>query len=154
MTEPGELAENPGTEPESAENPGTEPGENENSADDNGQAPANREAAKYRTRLRAVEAERDTLAARLAAYQRRECEQVVADILDQPADLFEIGGVQPGDFYTEDGNLDRERLVLCATALADRRPRLAKPRPARRNWGQYSTVASSGITWSDIIAHR
>jgi hypothetical protein len=99
----------------------------------------NSEAARWRTKLRETEAERDTFIERLTAYQRRECEAAVSDLLDEHADLFEIGQANVTDFYNDDGTLNVDELLGAAAALCDMRPKLAKPRgPRWQNFGQGS----------------
>lgn len=122
-------------------------------------ASPNAEAAKWRTRLREVEAERDHLAEQLAGYRRRECEAAVADVLDQAGDLWDIGQVEPADFFGDDGTLNDAELRAAADALVEQRPRLAKqPELARSfNWGQVSAghaPPGAGPSWSDIINPR
>ncbi len=59
------------------------------------------------------------MAERLTGYQRRECEQVVSDLLEEPGDLWDIGGADLTAFYNEDGTLDEADCVPlpahCAT---------------------------------------
>ena len=50
-----------------------------------------REAAKYRRQLRDTEAERDTLAGKVEAMQRREVERQVAEHLSNPEDFWLTG---------------------------------------------------------------
>src|SRR5579875_463102 len=103
----------------------------------------NSEAARYRTRLRETEAQRDALKERLDGYLRREAEAAVADLLDVPGDLFEIGGVDVGGFYDDAGKLNSTELRAAAGALLEQRPRLAKQKDTepRRAWGQTSGPA-------------
>ncbi|ELR85688.1 MULTISPECIES: hypothetical protein [Mycobacterium] len=120
----------------------------------------NTEAARYRKRLREVEAERDGLAERLAGYQRSECEAAVADLLDVPTDIWDVGQADPALFYSDDGTLNDAELRAAAGAIVDQRPRLAKQtEPSRSpNWGQVSAghapPGSGGPSWGDIINPR
>jgi hypothetical protein len=99
----------------------------------------NSEAARWRTKLRDTEAQRDALTERLTGYQRRECEAAVADLLDEPADLWDIGQADLAGFYNDDGELDEGPLRAAAGALCEMRPKLAKPRgPQWQNFGQYA----------------
>lgn len=70
---------------------------------------AGREAAAYRRKLRDAEAERDALAGRLEAAQRRDVERIAADLLGDPKDLW-LGGVQVAEVLDDEGQVDRERL--------------------------------------------
>ena len=81
------------TDPEAGTPPAADDGQQNPPDGQQQQENPNAEAARYRTQLRAAEAERDTLAERLTSYQRRAAEAAIADILDEPGDLFDIGGV-------------------------------------------------------------
>lgn len=125
----------------------------ENDTDSDHDASPNAEAARYRKRLREVEAERDQLAERLAGYQHRECEATIADLLDIPADLWEVGGADASAFYGDDGTLNTAELRAAAGALIEQRPRLAKPPALAPQWGQNGTrpPPSGGPSWSEVI---
>lgn len=129
----------------------------ETAANDAGDAEpsGNGEAAKYRRALRDTEAQRDALADRLAGYQRRECEAVVAEILDVPADLWDVAGLNPAEFYADDGTVDEDKVRFAAGTLAQMRPRLAKPPAPQASWGQGSggiaPAGGSEVSWSDVI---
>lgn len=125
--------------------------ENADSADPS----PNAEAARWRRQLREVQAERDALAERVQHYQRRECEATIADLLDVPADLFEIGQVNVSAFYDDDGTLNEGELRAAAGALLEERPRLGQPKPAGPRWqnfGQHSPPPPSrGGGWNDLL---
>lgn len=92
---------------------------------------ANKEAAKYRTRLREVEGERDALTDRLATLQRREAERLAADQLADPADLWR-DGVELAALLDDDGNLDASKVAEAAGAtVAQHRHWAAQPTPRR-----------------------
>lgn len=76
----------------------------------------NGEAAKYRRRLRAAEAERDTLTAQVQAMQRAEAERVAAVHLSKPAALW-AGGAELGDVLADDGTVDPDRVEEAARAV-------------------------------------
>lgn len=115
----------------------------------------NSEAARWRRQLREVEAQRDALTDRVRGYQRRECESMVADLLDVPADLFDIGQIDITAFYDEDGTLNEGELRAAAGALLEERPRLGKPQPTGPRWqnfGQYAPPPPArGAGWSDVL---
>ncbi|MBZ4620991.1 hypothetical protein [Mycobacterium avium] len=129
----------------------------ETTVDDTGDAEpsGNSEAAKYRRQLRDTEAQRDALAERLTGYQKRECESVVADLLDVPADLWDVAGLDVADMYADDGTVDADKVRFAAGTLAEMRPRLAKPPTPQASWGQGSGgIAPAGggeVSWSDVI---
>lgn len=159
MTQPTDPTDPTTTAPDADAGEQNDPaaaGEQEAQAsDDAPEASPNSEAARYRRQLREVEAERDALAERLQGHQRREVEAMVADLLDVPADLFDIGQVQPSDFYNDDGTLNEAELRAAAGALLEERPRLGKPRPTGPRWqnfGQYAPPPPQrGAAWSDVL---
>lgn len=66
---------------------------------------ASKEAAKYRHQLRATEAERDGLAARLASVQRSQVDAQVTGAGVKPEALW-AAGVELEDLLTDDGTVD------------------------------------------------
>ncbi|GAB4597526.1 hypothetical protein MOKP4_38440 [Mycobacterium avium subsp. hominissuis] len=155
MTQPTDPTDPTSTSPDADERNDPAAAEPEAPEDDSTEASPNSEAARWRRQLREVEAERDALAERLQGHQRREVESMVADLLDVPADLFDIGQVQPSDFYNDDGTLNEGELRAAAGALLEERPRLGKPRPAGPRWanfGQYAPAPPQrGAAWSDVL---
>jgi hypothetical protein len=86
----------------------------------------NREAARYRTRLREVESERDELAGRLDGLLRGQAEALATGgeaRLHSGADLWLDGGTV-ADVVGEDGQVDPERVAALAQAVAQARPYL------------------------------
>lgn len=116
-------------------------------------ASPNSEAARWRHQCREAEAQRDALTERLVGYQRRECEHAIADLLDEPADLWNIGLADYTAFYTQTGELDEAELRAAAGALIETRPKLAKPAgPRHLDFGQFrSPPPQPGGGWSDLI---
>lgn len=96
----------------------------------------NREAAKYRTRLREVETERDTLASQVERLQKAHVELMVQDRLHSPKALW-ANGTNVADLLDEDGRPDPEKVkeavseAVTSLGLAER-PRTPKPHPAQR----------------------
>lgn len=74
---------------------------------------ASREAAKYRTQLREVEAERDTLTGKVEALQRQVIDHHVEKHGLNPALLWDTG-LKAADMLTEDGQVDPERVRTAA----------------------------------------
>ena len=84
------------------------------------EASPNREAARYRTQLRTVEAERDTLAATVAMLRTQAAEAALGGILARPATLWGVTGTTAGDYYDQDGTLDTAALAAAArTAISE-----------------------------------
>lgn len=125
-----------------------------NGAPDDPDPSPNSEAARWRTKLRETEAQRDTLADRMIGYQRRECELAIADLLDEPTDIWEIGQAEVSAFYGDDGALDEAQLRAAAGALCDMRPKLAKPAgPRWQNFGQgMKPPPPPSIGWESVIS--
>lgn len=142
MTEP--TTAEPAAEPE-----GTEPAEQ---AEPEGRG-GNAEAARYRTQLRAAEAERDTLAARVDALHRSAVERLVADRLAAPADLFDVGQADLADLLDDDGNLDAAAVDQHVADLLATRPGLARDAgPRRLDLGQGVRGSTpGGASWSDLL---
>lgn len=86
----------------------------------------NAEAAKYRTQLRATEAERDTLTARLETAHRTMVEGIASKSLAKPEALW-ASGTKLADLLDDDGNVDPEKVTA---AISDAKERLGLERPA------------------------
>lgn len=119
--------------------------------------PAAREAVKYRRRLREAESQRDALAARLEASQRREIERLAAESLAQPGDLFDVGGKDVPTFVTADGEIDAAAVTEAVAALLAERPGLHKD--ARVQWpdsgaGRRGHSSPAGTTWTEVLKRR
>ena len=81
-------------------------------------ADPNQEAAKYRRQLRAVETERDTLAAHLEANRRAQAEAAAAEVLQRPNILWRLG-VDTKQLLDPNGVIDPNLVRQQAKALAD-----------------------------------
>lgn len=95
---------------------------------------ARHEAATRRKELRTVEAERDALKGTVTALQRQVAEQLITateslPYLHNPADLFDIGGVDVADLTDDAGGVDAGKLAAALTALQGERGYLFGPRP-------------------------
>ncbi len=117
-------------------------------------AKARREAARYRTQLRQVEAERDQLAERMTSYQRTEVERAAADKLAKPSDIW-LEGDDVDGLLDEDGNVDHTKVTERVDQVLDGRPGLAvNPPPARPrpdpNQGKDTTFAAT-TSWADAL---
>ena len=108
---------------------GAEVDEDQDDADDDGRGDGpGREAAKYRRRLRAAEAERDRLSEQVGALQRAEVERLAtADDL-RPAALW-ASGAELADLLTADGTVDEAKV---SAAVAAAREQLGIPNPPPR----------------------
>lgn len=97
----------------------------------------NKEAAKYRTRLRAAEAERDQLAGVVTAYQRREAEALVGERLLSASELWVADATKLADLIAENGTVDPAKVDAAVAAVLADRPYLAPKKPGvPRDMGQ------------------
>lgn len=80
-----------------------------------------REAARYRRRLRDTEAERDTLRTRIVSMQRVEAERIAGQHLADGADLW-LRGTQLGDLLNDDGNVCAEKIAAAAQDIGAASP--------------------------------
>lgn len=115
-----------------------------------------REAAKYRRRLREVEAEREQLGERLAAYQRAAVEQLAGERLAVAADIFDVGRVHLADLVNEDGQVNADAVTAAVGELLASRPGLGKQRQVPVGFpssGQGATNAapSGRVDWGDVL---
>jgi hypothetical protein len=113
----------------------------------------NSEAARWRTQFREAEAKLDAANEVIAGYRRGECQRAIADLLEEPGDLWEIGQADVSAFYSDDGTLDEDELRAAAGALIDMRPKLGKPPgPRWQNFGQGSKPPPQrGIGWDAVL---
>ena len=109
------------------------------------------EAAKYRTRLREVEAERDTLAARLEASQRANVTQAIGGRFASSADFW--NGTELSELLDDDGNVDSLKVSNRAGEILAENPHYASKRrtgPVIPQDGKYVT-APSPSSWQSAI---
>lgn len=125
------------------------------SADESPDTPADdgggndREAAKYRRRLRDTEGERDRLASVVESYQRRDAEtEALTAGLASGADLW-AGGVQLADILNDQGNLDHGKVHQHVTRIIAERPHWRAYEPPFSHGPR--TPAPTGGTWADLI---
>ncbi|MCP9272775.1 hypothetical protein [Mycolicibacterium arenosum] len=78
----------------------------------------NREAAKYRRRLRDAEAERDTLRTRLETLQRTEAERLAGRHLAKGAALW-VGGTELAELLDANGDVDPAKVTERAQHVRD-----------------------------------
>jgi hypothetical protein len=117
--------------PEASPEAGTDDAEDQDDVEDQDAADAggkgNKEAARYRRRLRSTEQERDQLAERVTALQRAEVERLAtADDL-RPAALW--ASAELGDLLSDDGTVDEAKV---SQAIGAAREQLGIPNPPPR----------------------
>jgi len=116
---------------------------------------SNAEAAKYRRRLREVEAERDTLSSTLQAARRREVDRLSSATLADPDDLHVLGQVDVGELLDDDGHVDAGKVDVAVKALVAGRPRLARDDlGADFDGGARSSASRPSVDWSSILSGR
>jgi hypothetical protein len=121
----------------------------------------NREAAKYRTQLRATEAQRDALSDRLAGFQRGEAERLAAEHLADAADLWR-DGLELAALLDDDGNLDGAKVAEHAAALRAAHPHWRRPPAPKRNPASTGDGFRSGsgvehrppVSWQSVLSTR
>lgn len=123
--------------------------------DHEGAESPNREAARYRRRLRDTERERDELRGRLDVYLARDVEQVAAGFLDSPALLWADGKASAADFVDDKGVVDRAKVKAAADAILSRYGRgLASRRGTAPNEGRTPASAPKPGFREAFSAHR
>lgn len=114
-----------------------------------------RDAAKYRRRLRETEAERDTLAAQVESLQREAIEAQANAQAVKPAALW-ASGVALADMLTETGTVDADKVASACNAARDALglgPRYRNTVP--REGGSPGSSATSGRgAMVDIVMGR
>lgn len=112
-----------------------------------------REAAKYRTQLRAAEGQRDALTGTVETLQRQIIEGIIADkVKVSPAGVFAVNKV--ADFLDADGNVDPQQVFDVASATAGtiglaQAGRTPAPDPSAGNHQTGDTA-----TWSSFMQKR
>jgi hypothetical protein len=110
MTEPNAETEATGT-PEVSTEPETE-------------TTVGNEAAKYRHKLRATEAERDALATRLEGLQRGEIQRLAGDRIVDPADLWRDGATV-AELLDDTGDVSGDKVDTLVSGLLEAHPHWA-----------------------------
>lgn len=147
------MTETPDAEATSADTAVVENGTSSDAPPDTDTSNPNHEAAKWRTRLRDTEAERDALAERLASAQRQNVDTVVSQRFADAADFWSV--VDLADVLGDDGEIDPERLTTAMDSALAAKPHWKRPASATES---ASTVTSrervgGGKTpsWSDLL---
>ena len=113
-----------------------------------------REAAKYRTQLRTVEAERDSLTGTVSALRQQIIEGIVEEQAGvSPAGVFAVNTV--ADFLSEDGQLDPAHIIEVARATAATLGLEQKPRTPKADHSQGpNPTGGAAPTWSDFLKKK
>ncbi|WP_327366646.1 hypothetical protein [Streptomyces sp. NBC_01217] len=116
---------------------------------------ANKEAAKYRTRLREAESKLEAAEGRITALLRKEIEAHAGKSLAVGADLFTLGEVAVTDLLDSEGNPDTETIDAAVEVLLKTRPGLGNP---NRPWGDvgggHREVAERAPTMHDALRYK
>lgn len=135
--------------PEAAEDP--QAAETPEESEESEATSPNKEAAKYRRRLRETETERDTLRGRIEAMQRAEVERLTTDAGIKPAALW-ASGADLSALLTEEGTVDpakvTEAVGTARDALGIVDQRVSRNHVRREG---YTPNASPGNTWVDAF---
>ncbi|MGY3204312.1 hypothetical protein [Streptomyces sp. TE5632] len=111
---------------------------------------ANREAAKYRTKLREAEGKLEAAEARITALLRKEIEAYAGKELAVGADLFTLGEVAVTDLLDAEGNPDTETIDAAVEALLKTRPGL---RSNTAPWGSVGGGHRGGVSERPLTMH-
>lgn len=95
----------------------SEQGDDSDDQGDDEREPRSREARRYRTQLREVEAERDGLLERVETLQTAEVERLAGEQLAQPAGLW-AAGVRVADLVDDTGRVDADAVAAAAHRAA------------------------------------
>jgi hypothetical protein len=114
---------------------------------------AGSEAAKYRKRLRATEAERDALAAKLEGHQRREAERILAEHVTTPADVWMARPEALAGLLDDEGQVDADRVADLAVDVLEGHPGWKlTPRPTGRDFDAgVRPPAPAAPSWSGVL---
>jgi len=115
-----------------------------------------KEAAKYRRQLRAVEADRDALTARVEALQRQQVDAQVAALGVTPAAVW-AAGISVTDLLGDDGTVDAGKVGQAVASVRETfgigQP--AKPRPRMfKSGASPASVPMTRPAWSSAFAPR
>jgi hypothetical protein len=158
------LVTTPDTETEAAQPDSAGDGDNPDAGDDqddgtdadDAKSAANKEAAKWRTKFRAAERERDELVTRLEHLQRTEAQRVAAAHLADGADVWR-DGAELSRVLDDDGNVDPARVAEVAAEVAAAHPHYGRHAPTAnlRRGGLASGATGMDsprrASWSEVI---
>lgn len=128
--EAGDILNRLGQDPEGGEPDPAEGEENDDHDKTQDKGKGNREAAKYRTQLREVEAERDALNEQLTATRK----QVINTAIERtnagvkPELVWELG-TDPADLLNKDGSVDTEKVRTTVGSISKRFGLTGSPDP-------------------------
>lgn len=144
----------PDTATEPAEEHTGDPGPGSDDVDATDDEHGNREAAKYRRKLRDAEAERDRLAGVVESYQRAQVEAIATGpgplALNDGADLW-AAGVTLGDLLAEDGTVDADAVAAAVERVTDERPHWRKPAVDLGQGVRGSVRTKQAATWDGTV---
>ncbi len=110
---------------------------------------------RYRGERDSAREERDALAGRVEALNRREIERLAAGALAHPSDLFTLSGNEPADYLTDGGDVDADKVAADVAAVLAERPGLGKNSPAfdpSQGTGGRPKPKPPTPTWSALLS--
>lgn len=156
-TEAAEPADEAQQAPDGAR-PQEAPQEPADAAQEAEQDTPNREAAKYRTKLREAEEQRDMLTAQLDAAHKQIVGGLIADRFSDAEDYWLRGGGIPLD---EGGlTVDAEKVAEKVAEILEAAPHLAPQRRPQPNPAQGASASGSthaekpSLNWGDVLKRR
>lgn len=152
-TTPVQAAETPAADPSQMLDPteSTDPPTDERGG--------NREAARYRMRLREAETQRDALSGRLETMQRAEAQRLAERHLVDGADLWRGDGINLDTLLDDNGDVDPHAVAKHAKIVAAKHPHWKRTFGRRPSAGELRSGATSPDyhrpqTWADILNDR
>lgn len=117
-------------------------------------ATSNREAAKYRVRLRESEAALAASVDRLTMFQRRDVERVAGQSLSRADDVW-LSGVETHDLLEDDdtGLVSEAKVKAAVDQVLEGRPQLARRFPDLGG-GQRGSAPETAASWSEVLRGR
>lgn len=134
-TAPGDAADEQPTDADNGE------------PDEGDEGNPNREAAKWRTKLRDAEAQRDAVTAKLEAMQRAAIDTQVTALGIKPAAVW-AAGADLADLLDENGVPDAAKV---ASAAASAKEALGIPGPTRPSRGMHSGASAPSVTRNGFV---
>ncbi|BCP06110.1 hypothetical protein [Mycobacterium paraintracellulare] len=144
-----------GTDEQQPTDTGADEADNDGDGGDDSEGnPTDREAAKWRKKLRAAEAEKAEIATRLEAMQRSTVDAHVTALGMKPAALW-AAGTELGDLLGDDGVPDPEKVDTAAAAAKETLGvQTYKPRPLRGYQSGAMATQPKRNSWTQAFAPK
>lgn len=128
----------------------TEPADVETTDTDGGNP--NREAAKWRTKLRETETALTAMQERVTAMQRAEVERLASEHLADGSDVFKLGDIELANVLNETGDVDADAVTTVAQGIVESRPGLRRAGMIDHTPAGDGRPATAAPSWSDLFS--